>query len=743
MTLRLRLLLVLVGIVAVGLVIADVVTYTSLQSYLGAQLDQQLQSAPGPVNRALQICLNQQQFAPFTACQLPGGTDVAPGTYGQLRSADGHVLLSACFFNGRTARKNAHFPSPLPVSTATQTATVFTLTHTGCGATAYRAVAVEQDDDIVVAALPLTDENQTLGRLLRAELLVSLGVLLGLGILSWWVVRRGLRPLDEMTITAGAIASGDLSQRVPASESHTEVGRLGVALNTMLSEIEGAFAARTASEERLRRFLADASHELRTPLTSIRGYAEIFDRGAAERPEDLATSMRHIRSEANRMSELVDDLLLLARLDRERPLAHEQVEFTAVVAVAVDAARVKAPDRLVSFTPLSPVVVTGDASRLRQVIDNLLANALSHTPAGTPVEVAVRAEGDTALLTVADRGPGIAPADQEHIFEPFHRADPSRARATGGVGLGLAIVSAIATAHGGTVGVDSAPGAGATFWVRIPLAQLHASAGPARPAGPAARTARGTARVLGAAGAAGRGCATAGGTGPPGPAGRPILSPWRNSSICSGTTGTPTARTSGAASSTRRPPACSMPGPAASASTSMTTPPPRRPHRCRPPRARRRTAPRSRSGSTPTTAAGPSRPPSSTWAGAPRATWWWSPSTRTTAPPPTPRPGPGPTASALPVSSPWPSSTARPASITGTGSTAGTGPSRRCRPNSNPGPATSATRSSAPSPPTPPRSTASSRRPGPRPDMWPTPCSSTTPAPRTSSPPTSAACSRA
>ena len=249
----------------------------------------------------------------------------------------------------------------------------------------------------------------------------------------------------------------------------------------MLTEIEGAFAARAASEERLRRFLADASHELRTPLTSIRGYAEIFDRGARDRPEDLATSMRHIRSEANRMSELVDDLLLLARLDRERPLAHEQVELTAVAAAAVDAARVKAPDRLVTFAPPAPVVVGGDANRLRQVIDNLLANAINHTPGGTPIEVDVRVVDTTALLSVTDHGPGIDPGDRGHIFEPFHRADPSRARTTGGVGLGLAIVSAIAAAHGGTVGVDSDPGSGATFWVRLPLARTGVAPPPQGP----------------------------------------------------------------------------------------------------------------------------------------------------------------------------------------------------------------------------------------------------------------------
>ncbi|HVC72076.1 MAG TPA: HAMP domain-containing sensor histidine kinase [Acidimicrobiales bacterium] len=496
MTLRLRLLLVLVGIVAGGLIVSDVVTYTSLQSFLTARLDQQLLAAPGPVARALQICLDQNEGG-FRSCQLPGDTAVLPGTYGQLRDSTGRVLLSACFFNGRRAR-SAKLPTPLPVSSGgTKTSTFFVVTGTGCGAHSYEAVAqITQPNNgigslVVVAALPLTDENDTLAHLVRQELFVSAAVLIVLGSLSWWMVRRGLRPLDEMATTAGAIAGGDLTQRVAETESHTEVGRLGVALNTMLSEIEVAFAARAASEERLRRFLADASHELRTPLTSIRGYAEIFERGARDRPEDLATSMRHIRSEANRMSELVDDLLLLARLDRERPLEHEHVELTAIAAAAVDAGRVKAPDRQISFTPTAPVTVVGDANRLRQVVDNLVANAIAHTPAGTPVTVAVRTDGDTALLTVADLGPGIAPEEQLHIFEPFHRADPSRARATGGVGLGLAIVSAIAQAHGGSVGVESeapaptmAPGPaadsdrglglrlGATFWVRLPLARL-------------------------------------------------------------------------------------------------------------------------------------------------------------------------------------------------------------------------------------------------------------------------------
>jgi two-component system OmpR family sensor kinase len=290
-----------------------------------------------------------------------------------------------------------------------------------------------------------------------------------------------------MATTAGAIAAGDLSRRVASTDERTEVGQLGNALNTMLTGIEGAFAARAASEDRLRRFLADASHELRTPLTSIRGYSELFDRGARDRPEDLATSMRHIREEANRMSVLVDDLLLLARLDHQRPIELERVDLTAIVTAAVGAARVSTPARAIGLEAPGPVPVIGDADRLRQVVDNLLANAVQHTPEASPIDVRVTAETSTACLEVSDHGPGIAPGEQAHIFEPFHRSDPTRARATGGAGLGLTIVSAIAHAHGGSVGVVSAPdsdpapgsdterapangGGGTTFWVRIPLA---------------------------------------------------------------------------------------------------------------------------------------------------------------------------------------------------------------------------------------------------------------------------------
>lgn len=480
MTLRLRLLLVLVGIVAVGLVVADVVTFTSLRSYLYSQVDQQLQSAPSPVAQALNRCLEQQQLqSPFGApvngsnCEIPLSGQIPSGTYGQLREPNGNVLISACFFTG-THPNSPQLPASLPISPTGTSASVFSVTNTGCENASYHGIAISEPTNgingslVVVVAVPLAAVDHTLGRLFLIELLVTIAVLLALGALAWWIVRRGLRPLDAMTTTAGAIAAGDLSRRISDTDPDTEVGKLGAALNTMLTEIEHAFSARAASEERLRRFLADASHELRTPLTSIRGYAEMFDRGTRDRPEDLATSMRHIREDAHRMSVLVDDLLLLARLDRQRPLARDQVDLSRVTADAVDAARRTAPERVISLESSEQASVVGDADRLRQVVDNLLGNAVRHTPEGTPVDVRLHGERDFVGIEVTDHGPGIPKEEHEKIFEPFHRSDPSRARTSGGVGLGLAIVSAIVRAHGGRVGVVSNGSGGATFWVRVP-----------------------------------------------------------------------------------------------------------------------------------------------------------------------------------------------------------------------------------------------------------------------------------
>jgi len=469
-TLRLRLLLVLVGIVTVGLVVADVAIYASLGSYLYSQVDQQLTSDITSVTQAAPC-----QVTPFGRFRSSPGVIPPPGLWIEVRDASGTPL---CGVTGYPLSP-PNLPLSLPVSSNSANGVLFNVNSVGGASVDYRVLAeptvVEGTGGTAIVAIPLNDLHHTLGRLILIELLVSSAVIVVLGALAWWIVRRGLRPLDQMASTAGAIAAGDLSQRVESTDERTEVGQLGNALNVMLTGIEGAFAARAASEERLRRFLADASHELRTPLTSIRGYSELFDRGARDRPEDLATSMRHIREEANRMSMLVDDLLLLARLDHQRPIALENVDLTDIVGQAVAAARLRAPERAITLQAPGPIGVVGDADRLRQVADNLLTNAVQHTPEGTPIDVHVSTEMQSVCLEVSDHGPGIAPEEQADIFEPFHRSDPTRARATGGVGLGLSIVSAIAHAHGGTVGVVSDPAStnghrGATFWVRIPVA---------------------------------------------------------------------------------------------------------------------------------------------------------------------------------------------------------------------------------------------------------------------------------
>jgi len=469
MTLRLRLLLVLVGIVAVGLVVASVVTYTSFRSYLLSQVDSQLQSTAADAG-SLESSLLPGSFLGPDSHRL----FVPPGVWAQLRDSSGDVVSSPeVGFDLPTP----NLPTALPGSgVSSTTPKLFDASSGGANPISYRVLAVPVIDSAgnslgtLVLGESITTLDQTLDRLLLTELLVALAVLAALGMLAWWIVRRGLRPLDEMTTTAGAIAAGDLSRRVADTDPNTEVGQLGSALNTMLSEIEQAFGARAASEERLRRFLADASHELRTPLTSIRGYAELFDRGARDRPEDLATSMRHIREDADRMSVLVDDLLLLARLDRQRPLERDQVDLAATTAAAVEAARVAAPEREILLDSPTTAPVLGDGDRLRQVIDNLLGNAITHTPSGTPIEVRLHADPAAVGIEVTDHGPGIPTEERERIFEPFHRADPSRARSSGGVGLGLSIVSAIARAHGGSVGVVSNGVGGATFWVQIPRA---------------------------------------------------------------------------------------------------------------------------------------------------------------------------------------------------------------------------------------------------------------------------------
>jgi two-component system OmpR family sensor kinase len=333
--------------------------------------------------------------------------------------------------------------------------------------------------------------QDTTRRLIVTELLVGAAVLTLLGGLGYLAVRTSLRPLEDVESAAGEIAAGDLSRRVPRSDPRTEVGRLSGAFNAMVDQIETAFrerqaseAAAVASEERMRRFVADASHELRTPLTSIRGFAELYRQGAIRETAELDRMMRRVEDEASRMGLLVEDLLLLARLDQARPLRSEPVDLLDVVTDAAHDARVLAPDRQVDLDVRggeAPVVL-GDDARLRQVVTNLVSNALTHTPAGSPVavtlETAPGVDGDPGSVRVGvhDQGPGLSDEEQERVFERFYRADPSRTRAAGGSGLGLSIVAALVAAHGGRVTVQSEPGRGSAFLVDLPLMGSQAGA---------------------------------------------------------------------------------------------------------------------------------------------------------------------------------------------------------------------------------------------------------------------------
>jgi two-component system, OmpR family, sensor kinase len=334
----------------------------------------------------------------------------------------------------------------------------------------YRVIATRDPDDsgITVVAVPLSEVDQTLDRLLLVEAIVVAAVLLAVGLTSSLVVRLGLRPLERMATVAGEIAAGRLSKRVEPATEKTEVGRLGLALNRMLERLERAFKERQASEDRLRRFLADASHELRTPLASIRGYAELFRMGAASEPEALESSMRRIEDEARRMGVLVEDMLTLARLDELREPAHEPIDMTDLAADVVADARVTAPDRAIDLDADGPVLVHGDPQQLRQVIANLLRNALVHTPAGTPIDVSVTTDGGDAAFAVRDHGHGLPKGDPAQLFQRFWRAEGGRTRGRGGAGLGLAIVSEIVSAHGGSVEAANADDVGARFVVRLP-----------------------------------------------------------------------------------------------------------------------------------------------------------------------------------------------------------------------------------------------------------------------------------
>jgi two-component system, OmpR family, sensor kinase len=466
--LRARLVGILLALLIVALAVTGWGTQFVLKGYLVGQTDDRLAAAADAIDRR----------------HGPPGKSGSPTDYYLLFTYDNGLRPVS---EGPPGLYAANVPV-LPVLTYAQAQDrgdePFTARSTG-SELQWRAIILPAtfengDNDepgTVVMALPLDAVDRAVERLRLLVVVIGLLVTAACAILGWAAIRRAFAPLTDVERTAAAIAAGDLSRRVPAYPPTTEVGRLTSALNGMLAQIEAAFRARQASENRTRRFAADASHELRTPLAAIRGYAELYRQGAVREPEDVSRTMGRIEGEARRMGGLVEDLLLLARLDEQRPSRTDPVDLAVLAGDAVHDARGLAPDRTVRLVGLRPTggptpsVVTGDENRLRQVIANLLANAVRHTPAGSPIEVAVGSDGTAAVLEVRDHGAGITPEHAEKVFERFYRVDSSRTRGQGGgSGLGLSIVAAVVSAHSGRVGVAPTPGGGATFRVELPLA---------------------------------------------------------------------------------------------------------------------------------------------------------------------------------------------------------------------------------------------------------------------------------
>ena len=480
MSLRRRVLLGCLVVAAV-LLATDVVLAATFRGFLLGRVDQQVIQAADPlVHGRFRGGFNR----PPTTAPPSGSTGAGAGSeqrvytesYIGLVAADGAVsrLGPGLREDDESAPKVSAAAMAAHLSPSPDNLEPFTVpSSTGGGQ--WRVVTVKRagtDEGTLIFGARLNDMDATFNRMLAVEGLATVLVLGALGAMALWVLRLGVRPLAHMAETAGAIAAGDLSQRVEQEDERTEAGQLGTALNAMLEQIEGAFDERAATEERLRRFVADASHELRTPLTSIRGYAELWRAGGLRDGEEIGEAMRRMEQEARRMGLLVDDLLLLARLDQGRPLETAPLAFDRLVDDAVRDARAVEPDRPIDLT-VEPATVIGDDHRLRQVVGNLLANARVHTPPGTPVHVRLQGAGDRVRLEVADEGPGLDPAEAARIFERFYRADKARTRARGGSGLGLSIVAAVAEAHGGRVTVDTAPGAGARFVVDLPRAHAE------------------------------------------------------------------------------------------------------------------------------------------------------------------------------------------------------------------------------------------------------------------------------
>ena len=473
MSLRIRLLVVSLVLLIAGLTAAALVSYSSLSSFLHKRTDAQLDSAVGNVRHVIAA------LPADTTIRRQDLSAAAPGLWIQLRDNNGATVWQIQGYAWTAKPLTPQLPQTLPPLRDDEylgpSAIFSTPAMESHGVQFRMMVATTPTGQTVVVGASMQETERTLSRLVMVEVIGGALILLVAALAGTWLMRLGLRPLVKMEAAAESIAEENLAQRLPGDQSKTEIGRLAGVLNTMLSRLEAAFTERKESEERLRRseerlrrFAADASHELRTPIAAVRAHAELYQR-RGDKAGDAAPVMAKIEQEATRLTRLVDDLLLLARLDEGRPLAAQPVDLGALAVDAVDAARTLDPGRSVELSVAGSVEVRGDRDRLRQVIDNLLTNVRLHTPPGTAATVSVMATNTEAVIGIADSGPGMSDDDRARVFERFYRADPSRARDSGGTGLGLSIVAAILTAHGGTVGVEQRPGGGTVFRARLPL----------------------------------------------------------------------------------------------------------------------------------------------------------------------------------------------------------------------------------------------------------------------------------
>jgi two-component system OmpR family sensor kinase len=475
-SLRNRLLVGVLLLSALGFTVSDFVTQNAMQKFLLQQVDQQLISvADGALLRVDRAGIQSDSDDDEEGDE--SRVKAAPET--PLRSVPSSVSITLLdpfgnYVGGVGGDLNSqkitdYVVGTLPARAAEYGNRPFTLEIPGSDFRVLARVLPSALGSVFVAQ-SLSGVDETAARLRVVFVFIGLIALLLIAFASRMVIKVGLRPLVAVEETAEKIAAGDLSARLPDAKPNTEVGRLVSSLNAMLSRIEDSFAVRTASENKLRRFVADASHELRTPLTAIRGFAELHRQGAVKGEAATSKLIGRIENESVRMGALVEDLLTLARLDQSRDLALAPVDLTHLVTEAVESARAAGPEHPVTLNLPEEAFVLGDAGKIHQVVANLLANARIHTPVGTPITVSIESNDEGTSISIADSGPGLSQDDQTRIFERFYRADPSRNRAKEeGSGLGLSIVASVMQAHGGKVSVDSKLGEGATFTVFFPL----------------------------------------------------------------------------------------------------------------------------------------------------------------------------------------------------------------------------------------------------------------------------------